>query len=87
MRLGDRDVLKMLDQGNTNAQGQPTIAVLFGTASPLRVELTITDTSTGAVKTYVSPFNTGLGGTDFTAFVKSQVNALQPVVKTVRITL
>lgn len=63
-------LLKMLDQGNTNGSGQPTIAVLFGSATPLRVELTITDTQTGAVKTYVSPFNTQRGGTDFTAFVK-----------------
>ena len=63
-------LLKMLDQGNTNGLGQPTIAVLFGTASPLRVELTITDTNTGAVRTYTSPFNSGQGGTDFTAFVK-----------------
>lgn len=63
-------LLKMLDQGNTNGSGQPTIAVLFGSATPLRVELTITDTQNGAVKTYVSPFNTQRGGTDFTAFVK-----------------
>jgi hypothetical protein len=63
-------LLKMLDQGNTNSLGQPTIAVLFGSATPLRVELTITDTATGTVRTYVSPFNTQQGGTDFTAFVK-----------------
>jgi hypothetical protein len=63
-------LLKMLDQGNTNGSGQPTIAVLFGSATPLRVELTITDTQTGAVKTYLSPFNSQRGGTDFTAFVK-----------------
>ena len=63
-------LLKMLDQGNTNSLGQPTIAVLFGSATPLRVELTITDTATGTVRTYTSAFNTGQGGTDFTAFVK-----------------
>jgi hypothetical protein len=63
-------LLKMLDQGNTNGSGQPTIAVLFGSATPLRVELTITDTQSGAVKTYLSPFNSQRGGTDFTAFVK-----------------
>ncbi len=63
-------LLKMLDQGNTNSQGQPTIAVLFGTATPLRVELTIVDTNTGTVRTYTSSFNSGQGGTDFTAFVK-----------------
>jgi hypothetical protein len=63
-------LLKMLDQGNTDSLGQPTIAVLFGTATPLRVELTITDTDTGTVRTYVSPFNSQRGSTDFTAFVK-----------------
>jgi hypothetical protein len=63
-------LLKMLDQGNTNTQGQPTIAVLFGTATPLRVELTITDTQTGAVRVYTSHFPSMAGKTDFTAFVK-----------------
>jgi Matrixin len=63
-------LLKMLDQGNVNAQGQPTIAVLFGTATPLRVELTITDTKTGAVRTYQSAFGGMQGAVDFTAFVK-----------------
>ena len=63
-------MVKMLDQGNTNGQGQPTIAVLFGTATPLRIELTITDTLTSATKTYVSSFNSQQGSTDFTAFVK-----------------
>ncbi len=63
-------LLKMLDQGNTNGAGQPTIAVLFGSATPLRIELTITDTTTGTVKQYTSAFNTQAGQTDFTAFVK-----------------
>ncbi len=63
-------LLKMLDQGNTNGQGQPTIAVLFGSATPLRTEVTITDTTNGAVRTYTSQFNSGAGQTDFTAFVK-----------------
>lgn len=63
-------LLKMLDQGNTDSQGHPTIAVLFGSATPLRVELTITDTTNQATRTYVSPFNSGQGGADFTAFVK-----------------
>jgi hypothetical protein len=63
-------LLKMLDQGNTNGAGQPTIAVLFGSATPLRTEVTITDTFTGAVRTYVSQFGTQQGATDFAAFVK-----------------
>lgn len=63
-------MVKMLDQGNTNAEGQPTIAVLFGTATPLGIELTITDTETNLVRTYTSAFNSQKGSTDFTAFVK-----------------
>ncbi|MBV8520506.1 MAG: PPC domain-containing protein [Acidobacteria bacterium] len=63
-------LLKMLDQGNTTASGTPTIAVLYGSASPLRIELTITDTKNNAVKTYTTPFAAMTGGTDFTAFVK-----------------
>ena len=63
-------LLKMLDQGNATPGGTPTIAVLYGSATPLRIELTITDTKTSAVKTYVSPFGGMSGGTDFLAFVK-----------------
>lgn len=63
-------VIKMLDQGNTNAQGQPTIAVLYGLATPLRTELTITDTTNGASKTFISVANEQRGQTDFQAFVK-----------------
>jgi hypothetical protein len=63
-------LLKMLDQGNTDSQGHPTIAVLFGSATPLRVEITITDTLTGATRTYSSAFSSMQGATDFTAFVK-----------------
>lgn len=63
-------LLKMLDQGNVDAQGHPTIAVLCGSATPLRVEVTITDTQTGAVKRYTTPFNSMAGTSDFTAFVK-----------------
>jgi hypothetical protein len=63
-------MLKILDQGNTNGAGQPTIAVLFGSATPLRTELTVTDTLKGTSKTYVSAFNSMQGATDFTAFVK-----------------
>lgn len=63
-------VLKMLDQGNVNGAGQPTIAVLSGSATPLRAEVTITDTTNGVTRTYVSPFTSQKGETDFTAFVK-----------------
>ncbi|MHB0969929.1 MAG: hypothetical protein ACYC7A_15880 [Thermoanaerobaculia bacterium] len=63
-------MLKVLDQGNTNTAGQPTLAVLFGTATPLRIELTLTDTKNGAVKKYTSNFGSQAGSTDFTAFVK-----------------
>jgi trypsin-like peptidase len=63
-------LIKILDQGNTNSQGQPTIAVLFGSATPLRVELTILDTLKGTTKTYSSAFGQMQGTTDFTAFVK-----------------
>jgi len=63
-------LIKILDQGNTNSQGQPTIAVLFGSATPLRIELTIFDTLKGATKVYTSNFNAMAGATDFTAFVK-----------------
>ena len=39
-------------------------------ATPLRAELTITDTKTGVVKQYTSAFGGQAGKTDFTAFVK-----------------
>jgi hypothetical protein len=63
-------MIKILDQGNTNSQGQPTIAVLFGSATPLRIELTIFDTLKQTTKTYSSAFGQMQGATDFTAFVK-----------------
>jgi len=63
-------MVKILDQGNTNSQGQPTIAVLFGSATPLRVELTIFDTLKQVTKTYSSAFGKMQGVTDFSAFVK-----------------
>jgi hypothetical protein len=63
-------MVKLLDQGNTNAQGQRTIAVLFGSATPLRIEVEITDSVTGAVKRYTSEFGQMRGATDFTAFVR-----------------
>jgi len=63
-------MVKLLDQGNTDSSNRRTIAVLFGSATPLRIEVTITDTLTGASKTYNSFFNEMKGTTDFTAFVK-----------------
>jgi hypothetical protein len=63
-------LVKILDQGNTNSQGQQTIAVLFATATPLGIEVTITDMQKGPAKTYRSDFGKMAGGTDFTAFVK-----------------
>lgn len=63
-------IVKMMDAGGRNAAEQLVIAVLTGTATPLRVEVTITDTLTGAQRTYVSPFGSQRGVTDFTAFIK-----------------
>lgn len=63
-------LVKILDQGNTDSQGRATIAVLIGTATPLRIQVTITDTKTGAVKQYSSAFGSMQGITDFTAFLK-----------------
>lgn len=63
-------MIKILDQGDKNSAGQPTIDVLFGSATPLRIELTITDTKSSIVKNYTSVFGSQAGGTDFSAFVK-----------------
>jgi hypothetical protein len=63
-------MVKMLDQGNTNASGQPTIALLYGSATPLGTELTVVDSLTGVTKTYNTAFNAMRGQTDFSAFVK-----------------
>ncbi len=65
-------MVKMLDQGNKDTSNRPTIAVLFGSATPLRMELTITDMANPSKpwKTYTSYFNSQTGATDFTAFVK-----------------
>ncbi len=70
-------LLKILDQGNTDNQGQPTIAVLFGSATPLGTEISITDTTTGAIKTYRSDFGKMQGTTDFAAFPRGVSNLLQ----------
>lgn len=63
-------MVKLLDQGNQNAAGQKTIAVLFGSATPLRIELSLFDTVRNTTRTYSSEFNQMRGGTDFTAFLK-----------------
>lgn len=42
----------------------------MGSATPLRIEVIITDSVTGAVKQYVSEFGQMRGGTDFMAFVR-----------------
>ena len=63
-------LIKMLDQGNVNPQGQPTIALLYGSATPLRIEITVTDTTNGAVKNYSNAVFLQQGTSDFTAFVK-----------------
>jgi hypothetical protein len=63
-------LIKVLDQGNTNAQGQRTIAILFGSATPLRLEIEVTDTTNGAVKRYTSEFGQMRGTTDFNAFIR-----------------
>jgi hypothetical protein len=63
-------LIKILDQGNTDSQGHPTIAILYGLATPLRVEVTVTDSTNGTSKKYTSAFGTMAGATDFTAFVK-----------------
>lgn len=63
-------MIKMLDQGNVDSAGRPTIALLFGSATPLRIEVTVVDSKNGARRTYLSEFNKMQGKTDFNAFVK-----------------
>lgn len=63
-------LVKMLDQGNVNSAGQPTLAFLFGTATPLRLLILVSDSNTGEQKVYTSAFESQQGGTDFTAFVR-----------------
>ncbi len=63
-------MVKLLDQGN-HLGSIPTIAVITGVATPLRVEVSVTDTSSsGATKTYISEYGTQAGVTDFTAFFR-----------------
>jgi hypothetical protein len=60
-------MVKVLDQGN-QLGGVPTIAVITGIATPLRVEVSVTDTSRGGTRSFVSEFGSQAGVTDFTAF-------------------
>jgi hypothetical protein len=63
-------MVKVLDQGNRLGD-VPTIAVVTGVATPLRVEVHVTDTRPGGTsKVYVSEFGSQAGVTDFTAFPK-----------------
>ena len=57
-------MVKVLDQGTGK------IDVLFGVATPLRIEVTVTDSKDGAVKRYQSQLGESKGGSDFGAFVK-----------------
>jgi hypothetical protein len=60
-------MVKVLDQGVVS---HPYIDVLFGSATPLRTEMEITDTKTGIPRHYISQFGSQAGSSDFTAFVK-----------------
>lgn len=63
-------LVKLFDRGNRDASGTPTIAVLYGVATPLRTEILVTDTTTNVTRRYVSEYGASQGGSDFTAFVK-----------------
>jgi hypothetical protein len=61
-------MVKLLDQGN-QLGGVPMIAVVTGIATPLRVEVSVTDTSSGGgTKRFISEHGAQAGVTDFTAF-------------------
>jgi len=62
-------MVKMLDQG-TDAQGHPVVAVLYGTATPLKIEIGVRDNAVGITKTYRIPLGQMQGGADFAAFLK-----------------
>ena len=62
-------MVKMLDQG-TDAQGRPVVAVLYGTATPLKIEINVRDNAFGITKVYRIPLGQMQGGADFTAFLK-----------------
>jgi hypothetical protein len=63
-------LVKLFDRGNRDATGRPTIAVLYGVATPLRAEIIVTDTFTNITRRYISAYGESRGGSDFTAFVK-----------------
>ena len=63
-------MVKMLDQNN-QVNGVPTIAVITGVATPVRVEVRVTDTSSWRTsRVYTSEFGAQAGKSDFTTFVK-----------------
>ena len=62
-------MVKMLDQG-TDALGRPVVAVLYGTATPLKIEIDVQDRDKNVTKVYSIPLGQMQGGADFTAFVK-----------------
>ncbi len=64
-------MVKILDQGNKNGSGQFTIAVLTGTATPLALDVIVTDSWTGQTNVYNSPYGSQAGKTDFRAFLKT----------------
>ncbi|MCA1734044.1 MAG: hypothetical protein LC732_10640 [Acidobacteria bacterium] len=63
-------VVKMLDEGARSGDVN-TIPLLTGIATPFRIEVTVTDTSSHATtRTYTSGFGAQAGTTDWTTFVK-----------------
>jgi subtilase family serine protease len=58
-------LVKVLDQG---VPSHPYVDVLFGSATPLRTEVTITDSRDGTSKKYTSQFGSQAGQTEFGAF-------------------
>lgn len=62
-------MLKMLDQG-TDALGRRVVAVLYGTATPLKIEIDVRDNALAVTKVYRIPLGQMQGGADFTAFLK-----------------
>jgi hypothetical protein len=62
-------MVKMLDQG-TDSLGRRVVAVLYGTATPLKLEIDVRDNSTTVTKVYRIPLGQMQGGADFAAFLK-----------------
>lgn len=62
-------MVKMLDQG-TDALGRRVVAVLYGTATPLKIAIDVRDKDLNVTKVYQIPLGQMQGGADFTAFLK-----------------